>query len=85
MLLQVQELFKLASESRGEVSTQYTNQFWLFFLLMIISWIGQAVVVSVADAICFNLLGKNYLRYKVEVKKKYTAINQSKLIKTPKK
>jgi len=33
-------------------------QFWLFFLLMIISWVSMAVVVSVGDAICFEMLGK---------------------------
>lgn len=33
-------------------------QFWYFFLALAISWIGMAVVVSVGDAICFDLLGK---------------------------
>lgn len=32
-------------------------QFWFFLILMIISWVGQAIVVSVGDAICFELLG----------------------------
>ncbi|CAH2034832.1 unnamed protein product, partial [Iphiclides podalirius] len=48
--------FQSASDSHNN-TTQYTRQFWFFFLLMIISWIGQAVVVTFADAICFNLLG----------------------------
>ncbi|XP_034839248.1 uncharacterized protein Sugb [Maniola hyperantus] len=59
----VNELFKSALESRKEEETQYTKQFWLFFLLMIISWVGQAVVVTFADAICFNLLGTKISLY----------------------
>ncbi|XP_031840492.1 sugar baby transporter [Nomia melanderi] len=39
-------------------STQVSGyQFYSFLWATIISWIGMAVVVSVADAICFNLLG----------------------------
>lgn len=33
-------------------------QFWVFFVLLAASWVGMAVVVSVADAICFEILGK---------------------------
>lgn len=33
-------------------------QFWAFLALMILFWIGQAIVVSVGDAICFELLGE---------------------------
>jgi hypothetical protein len=33
-------------------------QFWVFFLLMVFSWVSMAVVVSVGDAICFEMLGK---------------------------
>ncbi|XP_049545375.1 major facilitator superfamily domain-containing protein 6 isoform X1 [Anopheles darlingi] len=32
-------------------------QFWLLFLFLIASWAGMAVVVSVGDAICFEMLG----------------------------
>jgi len=39
----------------SEVASLY--QFWLFFVLLVLSWIGMAVVVSVGDAICFELLG----------------------------
>lgn len=39
------------------------SQFWYFFLAMAISWIGMAVVVSVGDAICFELLGKRHELY----------------------
>ncbi|KAM3968456.1 uncharacterized protein ACR2FA_005633 [Aphomia sociella] len=56
------EIFESASESNSK-TTEYTKEFWLFFLLMIISWIGQAVVVTFADAICFNLLGDKISHY----------------------
>lgn len=39
------------------------SQFWHFFLALAISWIGMAVVVSVGDAICFELLGKRHELY----------------------
>lgn len=32
-------------------------QFWLLFLLLVLSWSGMALVVSVGDAICFGMLG----------------------------
>lgn len=32
-------------------------QFWLLFLFLLLSWSGMAVVVSVGDAICFEMLG----------------------------
>ncbi|XP_068633079.1 uncharacterized protein Sugb [Battus philenor] len=58
----INEWFQSASDSHNNTK-QYTRQFWLFFLLMIISWIGQAVVVTFADAICFNLLGTQVSLY----------------------
>lgn len=33
-------------------------QFWVFTALLVLSWVGMAVVVSVGDAICFNILGE---------------------------
>uniref|UniRef100_A0A1A9WH56 Major facilitator superfamily associated domain-containing protein n=1 Tax=Glossina brevipalpis TaxID=37001 RepID=A0A1A9WH56_9MUSC len=33
-------------------------QFWWFFGMLIISWIGMAAVVSIGDAICFAILGE---------------------------
>jgi hypothetical protein len=33
------------------------SQFWIFLILMIFGWVGQAVAVSIGDAICFELLG----------------------------
>ncbi|XP_045458560.1 uncharacterized protein LOC123668912 [Melitaea cinxia] len=59
---EVNDVFRAATESHINV-TQYTKQFWLFFLMMIISWIGQAVVVTFADTICFNLLGTKISHY----------------------
>lgn len=38
-------------------------QFWYFFMAVAISWIGMSVVVSVGDAICFDLLGKRHELY----------------------
>ncbi|CAH2103996.1 unnamed protein product [Euphydryas editha] len=58
----VNDVFRAATESHINV-TQYNKQFWMFFLMMIISWIGQAVVVTFADTICFNLLGTKISLY----------------------
>lgn len=38
-------------------------QFWYFFIMLIISWIGMAVVVSIGDAICFSILGDRHHLY----------------------
>ncbi|XP_028134563.1 major facilitator superfamily domain-containing protein 6 [Diabrotica virgifera virgifera] len=38
-------------------------QFWCVLIFMVIAWIGQAVVVSVGDAICFELLGDKPSHY----------------------
>lgn len=35
-------------------------QFWVFLMLMIAAWLGQAVVVSIGDAICFEMLGETF-------------------------
>lgn len=35
------------------------NQFWIFFLLVSLFWVGQAVIYSLGDSICFDLLGKD--------------------------
>jgi hypothetical protein len=42
----------------NDVNVADLYQFWLFLLLMVLSWIGMAVVVSIGDAICFEMLGK---------------------------
>lgn len=33
------------------------NQFWIFFLLISLFWISQAVIYSLGDSICFDQLG----------------------------
>ncbi|KAL1517425.1 hypothetical protein ABEB36_001190 [Hypothenemus hampei] len=38
-------------------------QFWIFLILMVIAWVGQAVSVSITDAICFEMLGNKPNRY----------------------
>ncbi|XP_017136580.1 major facilitator superfamily domain-containing protein 6-like protein A isoform X1 [Drosophila miranda] len=38
-------------------------QFWFFFGMLIMSWIGMAVVVSIGDAICFGILGDRHHLY----------------------
>lgn len=57
----VMELIVEPSVNDAEV-TSY-SQFWYFCLALTISWIGMAVVVSVGDAICFDLLGKRFDMY----------------------
>lgn len=39
------------------------SQFWYLFIALALSWIGMAVIVSVGDAICFDLLGKRHELY----------------------
>jgi MFS family permease len=46
-----------------DAQVKSTYQFWAFFSLLIISWAGMAVVVSVGDAICFEMLGDKPQRY----------------------
>lgn len=48
-----------AKDSQSDMEHS-TYQFYLFLWATIISWIGMAVVVSIADAICFDLLGSYY-------------------------
>jgi MFS family permease len=55
------EVNEILSASTGNAYQTY--QFWTFFILLIISWVGMAVVVSVGDAICFGLLGDKPQRY----------------------
>lgn len=44
------------TESLESVTGFY--QFWIFFLMAIFTWVGMAVIVSIGDAICFEMLGK---------------------------
>lgn len=39
------------------------SQFWMLFIALALSWVGMAVVVSVGDAICFDLLGDKHRLY----------------------
>jgi hypothetical protein len=55
----VSELFAGATDD--QVKTTY--QFWTFFMMLVISWAGMAVVVSVGDAICFEMLGQKPQRF----------------------
>ncbi|KAL6263511.1 hypothetical protein P5V15_006301 [Pogonomyrmex californicus] len=49
-------LLQEATDSNSD--TRHSSyQFYMFLWAAIISWIGMAVVVSIADAICFDLLG----------------------------
>ncbi|XP_029163760.1 major facilitator superfamily domain-containing protein 6 isoform X1 [Nylanderia fulva] len=49
-------LLQEAKDSHNDAK-QSTYQFHLFLWAAIISWVGMAVVVSIGDAICFDLLG----------------------------
>ncbi|KAI5702081.1 hypothetical protein M8J75_016378 [Diaphorina citri] len=40
-----------------------TAQFWTFFILLSLSWVGMAVVVSLGDTICFEILGNEPQKY----------------------
>lgn len=53
----LRNLLESRKESVADVAGFY--QFWLFFILAIFAWVGMAVVVSIGDAICFEILGKN--------------------------
>lgn len=57
------ELAQSPALSDDELYTTY--QFWVFLLLMVACWIGQAVTISLGDAICFELLGMNWERGQV--------------------
>lgn len=51
----------LSNESTDQAYSTY--QFWIFFLMLIGSWVGMAVVVSIGDAICFEILDDKPQRY----------------------
>lgn len=55
----VSELFAGATDEQ----VKSTYQFWTFFMMLIISWCGMAVVVSIGDAICFEMLGSKPQRF----------------------
>jgi MFS family permease len=53
------ELVTVTKMTDKEVIHLY--QFWMFFLFLIISWVGMAVVVSLGDAICFEMIDRPQL------------------------
>ncbi|XP_056634030.1 major facilitator superfamily domain-containing protein 6-like isoform X2 [Diorhabda sublineata] len=54
----------LITETSIDDSDAYRSyQFWCLLTFMIIAWIGQATVVSIGDAICFQLLGDKHNSY----------------------
>ncbi|RZC34450.1 major facilitator superfamily domain-containing protein 6, partial [Asbolus verrucosus] len=53
----------IAKPSVDDQSVYGKSQFWIFLILMILGWVGQAIAVSVGDAICFELLGDKPNRY----------------------
>ncbi|KAK6627466.1 hypothetical protein RUM44_009943 [Polyplax serrata] len=50
-------------DNTGSDDFVHHSQFWLYLFLAILSWVGMAVVCSVADALCFELLGDNGSQY----------------------
>lgn len=52
------EVADIISEEITVKEASKLYQFWLLFLILIASWAGMAVVVSVGDAICFEMLGR---------------------------
>ena len=46
-------------ENSSSFSQSSTYQFHIFLWAAVTSWIGMSVVVSIGDAICFNLLGNS--------------------------
>ncbi|XP_046683291.1 major facilitator superfamily domain-containing protein 6 isoform X1 [Homalodisca vitripennis] len=61
MQCQSDTLSDLTNLSNSQVISHY--QFWMFTSLLVFSWIGMAVVVSVGDAICFTILGDQPGKY----------------------
>lgn len=47
----------LSEPSLDDQEVYQMSQFWVFLVLMIFGWVGQAISVSVGDAICFQMLG----------------------------
>ncbi|XP_034480769.1 major facilitator superfamily domain-containing protein 6 isoform X2 [Drosophila innubila] len=52
-----------ATETISTRSAMGKPEFWFFFGMLIISWAGMAVVVSIGDAICFGILGDRHHLY----------------------
>ncbi|XP_017840545.2 major facilitator superfamily domain-containing protein 6-A isoform X2 [Drosophila busckii] len=56
-----QQLNQARAMNTSEAMAQ--PEFWFFFGMLIVSWIGMAVVVSIGDAICFGILGERHHLY----------------------
>ncbi|KAL0279919.1 UNVERIFIED_CONTAM: hypothetical protein PYX00_001370 [Menopon gallinae] len=58
-------LAELLSDDSGSGIKDVVNlyQFWLLLLFLILSWVGMAVVGSITDAICFEMLGTRASQY----------------------
>lgn len=50
-------IMDLITPQKFKGSVLELNQFWIFFLLISLFWVGQAVIYSLGDSICFDLLG----------------------------
>ncbi|CAI6360268.1 unnamed protein product [Macrosiphum euphorbiae] len=50
-------IMKLATMTKLEGSILDLHQFWEYFIVMSLFWIGQAITWSLQDPICFDLLG----------------------------
>jgi hypothetical protein len=64
-------LLQEAKDSRSDMKHS-TYQLYLFLWAAIVSWVGMAVVVSIADAICFDLLGSYYAVAKITLLLRYS-------------
>lgn len=53
----------LVEPAINDANVIHYSQFWYLFIALALSWIGMAVIVSVGDAICFDLLGKRHELY----------------------
>ncbi|XP_014474838.1 PREDICTED: major facilitator superfamily domain-containing protein 6 [Dinoponera quadriceps] len=56
IFVSLNNLLKEAKKLNSDAEV-YTHRFYLFLSAAIVSWVGMAVVVSIGDAICFDLLG----------------------------
>lgn len=51
----------ISKPSLDDKDVYQMSQFWVFLLLMVVGWIGQAIAVSIGDAICFEMLGEYFI------------------------
>lgn len=58
-----QAINKMITTTKQVTNVTDYHQFWLLLMVYLIAWIGQAVTVSVADTLCFQLLGHKPHKY----------------------